>query len=75
MLPLWAETRALAERAHAAFDDRHIVGWDMAILSDGPAIVEANGGPDTDMHQRVSREPLGNQQFGELMAFHLGNVR
>jgi hypothetical protein len=71
VLPLWAETRALAERAHAAFDDRHIIGWDMAILSDGPAIVEANGGPDTDMHQRVSREPLGNQRFGELMAFHL----
>ena len=71
VLPLWDETRALAERAHAAFDDRHIIGWDMAILGDGPAIVEANGGPDTDMHQRVSREPLGNQRFGALMAFHL----
>lgn len=70
-LPLWAETRALAERAHAAFADRHIIGWDMAILPDGPHIVEANGGPDTDMHQRVSREPLGNQRFGELLAFHL----
>jgi hypothetical protein len=75
VLPLWSETRALAERAHAAFDDRHIIGWDMAILHDGPAIVEANGGPDTDMHQRVSREPLGNQRFGELMAFHLGGER
>ena len=75
VLPLWAETRALAERAHAAFDDRHIIGWDMAILSDGPAIVEANGGPDTDMHQRVSREPLGNQRFGQLMAFHLGGIK
>ncbi len=75
VLPLWAETRALAERAHAAFDDRHIIGWDMAILEDGPAIVEANGGPDTDMHQRVSRAPLGNQRFGELLAFHLRSVR
>jgi Sugar-transfer associated ATP-grasp len=75
VLPLWAETRALAERAHAAFDDRHIIGWDMAILSDGPAIVEANGGPDTDMHQRVSCEPLGNQRFGALMAFHLDGAR
>jgi hypothetical protein len=71
ILPLWAETRALAERAHEAFADRHILGWDMAILEDGPAIVEANGGPDTDMHQRVSRDPLGNQRFGELLAFHL----
>jgi hypothetical protein len=74
-LPLWAETCALAERAHAAFDDRHIIGWDMAILGDGPAIVEANGGPDTDMHQRVSRAALGDQRFGELMAFHLGSER
>ncbi len=71
ILPLWADTRALAEQAHAAFGDRHIIGWDMAILEDGPHIVEANGGPDTDMHQRVSREPLGNQRFGELLAFHL----
>jgi len=71
ILPLWAETRALAERAHDAFADRYIIGWDMAILEDGPAIVEANGGPDTDMHQRVSRDPLGNQRFGELLAFHL----
>lgn len=75
VLPLWPETRALAERAHAAFDDRHIIGWDMAILGDGPAIVEANGGPDTDMHQRVSGEPLGDQRFGTLMAFHLRGVR
>lgn len=74
VLPLWAETRALAERAHGAFDDRHIVGWDVALLVDGPAIVEANGGPDTDMHQRVSRDPLGNQRFGELVAFHLRNL-
>lgn len=71
VLPLWAETRALAEHAHGAFADRHIIGWDMAILENGPHIVEANGGPDTDMHQRVSREPLGNQRFGELLAFHL----
>lgn len=71
ILPLWPETRALAERAHDAFADRHIIGWDMAILPDGPHIVEANGGPDTDMHQRVSREPLGNQRFGELLAFNL----
>jgi hypothetical protein len=74
ILPLWAETRTLAERAHAAFDDRHIIGWDMAIMEDGPAIVEANGGPDTDMHQRVSRTPLGNQRFGELLAYHLGTL-
>jgi hypothetical protein len=74
ILPLWAETRALAERAHEAFEDRHIIGWDMAILEDGPAIVEANGGPDTDMHQRVSREPLGNQRFGELMALRLRSL-
>jgi hypothetical protein len=74
VLPLWAETRARPERAHEAFSDRHILGWDMAILEDGPAVVEANGGPDTDMHQRVSREPLGNQRFGELMALRLRGI-
>jgi hypothetical protein len=70
-LPFWPETLELATRAHAAFDDRIVIGWDIALLGDGPVVIEGNGGPDLDILQRCCREPLGNSRFGELLAFHL----
>src|SRR5205085_1403363 len=39
-LPYWPETLALVMRAHAAFADRILIGWDVAILADGPELVE-----------------------------------
>jgi hypothetical protein len=71
VLPFWPETMALAARAHAAFPDRVVIGWDIAILADGPVIIEGNSGPDVDIVERVCGEPLGNSRFGALLAFHL----
>ena len=71
VLPFWPETLALVARAHAAFPDRVVIGWDIAILADGPVIVEGNAGPDVDIVERVCGEPLGSARFGALLAFHL----
>jgi putative polysaccharide biosynthesis protein len=73
VLPLWPETVALACRAHAAFAPRMIVGWDIAITSDGPTLIEGNGSPGIDLLQRAYREPVGNSRMGELIVFHLRN--
>ena len=70
-LPCWSETLALAVRAHTAFADRVVVGWDVGIMPDGPELVEGNGAPDLDIIQRTHREPIGNARLGELLAFHL----
>ncbi len=70
-LPYWRETLALAERAHRVFPDYVLVGWDIAILEDGPCIIEGNRGPDVDIHQRTARAPIGDGRFGELLAFNL----
>jgi hypothetical protein len=73
-LPFWRETLDLVTRAHAAFADRIIIGWDVGLLPDGPELVEGNGAPDLDIIQRTHRNPLGNARLGELLAFHLRRV-
>jgi len=70
-LPWWGETLELARRAHAAFPKRVVVGWDVAILEDGPVVIEGNGSPDLDIVQRIHHQPLGDGRFGELLAFHV----
>jgi hypothetical protein len=73
-LPLWDEVIELACRAHAAFPERAIIGWDIGILAKAPCIVEGNIKPDLDIHQRVARRPLGAGRAAALLAFNLRNV-
>jgi hypothetical protein len=72
LLPFWEELKALAIKAHEAFADRVMVGWDIAIDPDGPIIVEGNGSPDVDLMQRFMELGFCHQhRFGELLAHHL----
>jgi hypothetical protein len=71
-LPLWEQTKALAIQAQRAFDDRVLVGWDVAITDDGPVVVEGNSSPDLDITQRFG-EPVCATRFGELLAWNLRN--
>lgn len=70
-LPNWEEAKQLAVEAHRVFADRVVVGWDIAILEDGPILIEGNGNPDMDIVQRFMRVGLRAQRFGELIAWHL----
>jgi hypothetical protein len=71
-LPEWGEVRDFAIRAHKAFGDRVVVGWDIAITPGGPVLVEGNGAPDLDIMQRFARRGLMAARLGVLLAFHLG---
>jgi uncharacterized protein len=70
-LPMWDEVREFAIRTHMAFDDRLLVGWDIAITPDGPVLVEGNGAPDLDIMQRFLRRGLMAARLGALLAFHI----
>jgi Sugar-transfer associated ATP-grasp len=72
ILPDWQKVLHLACQAHKAFPHRIMVGWDVAMLKDGPMIIEGNGKPDLDIHQRVERGPLGVSRIAELVVFNLG---
>lgn len=71
IVPAWEEICELAVRAHRAFADRVLIGWDIAPLADGPCIIEGNSSPDLDILQRTSGVGLANGRLGELLAFHL----
>ena len=70
-MPLWKEACSLAERAHHAFEDRIIVGWDIAPTEDGPIIVEGNAAPDVDLLQRPMRSGLAQSRMCTLLEHHL----
>jgi Sugar-transfer associated ATP-grasp len=70
-LPLWEETKRLAIAAHREFADRVVIGWDIAILENGPVLVEGNGNADMDILQRFMPEGLKAHRFADLLAYHL----
>lgn len=73
-IPMWDEALALALRAHAAFPDQIIVGWDVAILEGGPRLIEGNKSPDLDIVQRTGKAPVGNSRLGVLLAHHVRSI-
>jgi len=74
-LPMWGQVLELSRRAHASFADQVVIGWDIAILPDGPALVEGNKSPDLDIIQRTHQAPIGNSRLGELLLFHVERAR
>lgn len=70
-VPLWAESKRLVLDAHRAFTDRVVIGWDVAILEDGPILIEGNGNTDMDILQRFMRVGLREHRFAELLGHHL----
>lgn len=73
-LPMWGEVREFAVRAHRAFGDRIVIGWDIAITPDGPVLVEGNAAPDFDIMQRFVRHGLMAARLGALLAFHVAQL-
>lgn len=70
-LPMWEDVLDVALRAHAAFADHVAIGWDIAILDDGPKLVEGNKSPGLDSIQKTLGGPIGSRRLGALLALHL----
>jgi len=73
-IPFWEDLKALALAAHRHFDDRIVIGWDIAVLGDGPIIIEGNSSPCMDIMQRFMRDGLRQHRFGELLAYHISRA-
>jgi len=71
VVPCWGQVKRAAVAAHQEFNDRVVIGWDIAVLDDGPIFVEGNGNPDLDILQRFMRVGLREHRFAGLLAHHL----
>ena len=56
-LPFWRDTVQLALRAHALLGALPVVGWDVAVLSSGPVLVEGNWNPCIKLLQVATQTP------------------
>ena len=74
IVPFWHELAQLATRAHSMVPERVIVGWDIALTTEGPVVLEGNSFADVLMPQRVFRMPLGQMRIGKLLDFHLDRL-
>ena len=62
-IPCWDESVRLALRAHDTIGRMAAVGWDIAVLEDGPVLVEGNSSPNPDIGQATTGVPLGRTPF------------
>ena len=62
-LPGWSAVTQLAELAHQAATTLPLVGWDIALTSEGPLLLEANFAFATDIVTVPQRRPLGESGF------------
>jgi hypothetical protein len=73
-MPAWnADTPDLALGAHRLFRTRIVIGWDVALRTDGPMMIEGNSNMDVSFIQRAYREPIGRGRLGALLACHLAH--
>jgi len=76
ILPDWTAATELVTSAHGkAFADYVLIGWDVALTSRGPLLIEGNGKPGVLMPQRAMRRGLGEGRYGILLAHHLATKR
>lgn len=71
LLPDWPAAIDLVCRAHRIFSVCVVIGWDVALLEDGPCLVEGNRSPCVSLIQRPLGGPIGGGRFGELVAHRI----
>lgn len=62
-IPQWQEACRMAREAHALFPEFGVIGWDVAITPEGPAIIECNDNPFHTLYQQAFRRGVRNPEF------------
>ena len=73
-VPDWTDAKQLALRAHRTLRNIALVGWDIALTTDGPVIIEGNKTPGGDSFQVAHKTPWGATRFPELYIENLNGA-
>ncbi|HEX5580251.1 MAG TPA: sugar-transfer associated ATP-grasp domain-containing protein, partial [Gemmatimonadaceae bacterium] len=67
-VPFWEESVRLALDAHTRLGAIPCVGWDVAVLDDGPVLLEGNWNACTKLLQVATQTPLLATEFADTFA-------
>jgi hypothetical protein len=73
-LPFWPEVLKLAQRAHEAFPSIRFIGWDIAILDQGPVLLEGDALWDSDLTVLPHQIGMSDTQFIPYYNQHLNEL-
>ena len=62
-VPFWDEACRMCNEAHALFPEYGVIGWDVAVTPDGPALIECNDNPFHSLYQMAYRRGIRNADF------------
>ena len=65
-IPYWKEVLHLCESAASMIPKVQFIGWDVAISTQGPLLIEGNNTPDIDIMEFV-----GNYGYYDVIMSHL----
>ncbi len=74
-IPMWQQVLSVAIRAHLTFPSIHFVGWDVAILPEGPVLVEGNPIFSTDLTVLPHGLALSDTQYIPYYIHHWETCR
>lgn len=67
-VPFWSEAIDMAIDAHAQIGEIPCIGWDVAVLESGPALIEGNWSPCIKLLQVSTRTPVLLTEFARTYA-------
>ncbi|GAA6200922.1 sugar-transfer associated ATP-grasp domain-containing protein [Aquicoccus sp. SU-CL01552] len=62
-IPFWDEICRVTCEAHALFLEFGVIGWDVAITPEGPALIECNANPFHTLYQNANGRGIRNPEF------------
>lgn len=74
-LPHWENIIATASEAARLMDQAPLIGWDIAVLDDGPVIVEMNERPDFILPQLADARGILDEQLLDFMAVQKKKIK
>ncbi len=70
----WPALMKIACDVHRVCKHRIVVGWDIALTSNGPVVLEGNSNFDVMFLQRVLGLGIGDTPLGPLLKHHLNHI-